>query len=83
MIFLTVTPRLLATHALSGCDAVATLFGIGKAAAVKTLRAGRSLSVLGDLEAGLSDVLHEAVQFVAACYGQPHCESMTEVRQGL
>ena len=42
---------LLACHALSGCDTVACYFGIGKVKALKTLRAGFSLSCLSDIHA--------------------------------
>ncbi|MES9879341.1 MAG: hypothetical protein ABW185_00475, partial [Sedimenticola sp.] len=37
---LLVIPGLLAAHALSGCDTVASYFGIGKGKVLKVLRAG-------------------------------------------
>lgn len=37
---LSIMPGLLAAHALSGCDTVASLFGIGKGVVLKVLRAG-------------------------------------------
>ena len=48
---------LLVCHALSGCDTVACYFGIGK---VKALRAGISLSCLGDIHASFPDVTKQA-----------------------
>ena len=38
---------ILPAHALSGCDTVASYFGIGKATLLKTLRSGHSLKLLG------------------------------------
>lgn len=35
-----IIPNLLAAHALSGCDTVASYFGIGKGKALKVLRSG-------------------------------------------
>ena len=37
---LSIIPGLLATHALTGCDTVATCYGIGKGTALKVLHAG-------------------------------------------
>ncbi|PIK44208.1 hypothetical protein BSL78_18950 [Apostichopus japonicus] len=69
-------PDLLAAHGLTGCDTVATYFGIGKAAAV--LRAGTEpLSYIGDTSSVLSEVITQATPFILACYGQTKCTSMT------
>ena len=51
---------LLACHALSGCDSVACYFGIGKVKALKTLRAGFSLSCIGDTHASFPNVTKQA-----------------------
>lgn len=37
---LTIIPSLLAAHVLSGCDTVASYFGIGKGVVLKVLKAG-------------------------------------------
>ncbi len=74
--------QLLSAHALTGCDTVASYFGIGKTKVVKTLEAGNRLNHLGNPMASLEDVLCESAAFVAACYGQkcqPH-ETMTDIR---
>ena len=72
---------LLACHALSGCDTVACYFGIGKVKALKTLRAGFSLSCLGDIHASFPDVTKQATLFVGAWYGHKHHTSMSEARK--
>lgn len=36
-----IIPSLLSAHALSGCDTVASYYGIGKGTALKVLRAGK------------------------------------------
>ena len=41
-----IVPNLLATYALSGCDTVAKLSGIGKATVVKKLQNGHTLDNL-------------------------------------
>ena len=54
-----IVPALLAAHAFSGCDTVPTFFGIGKGTALKILNAAPdSLTVLGSLNALLSEVVH-------------------------
>ena len=72
---------LLACHALSGCDTVACYFGISKVKALKTLRAGFSLSCLGNIHASFPDVRKQATEFVGACYGHKHHTSMSEARK--
>ena len=74
-------PDLLAAHGITGCDTVATYFGIGKGIALKVLRSGKyPLNKIGDITSDLSDVTKQATQFVLACYGQPDCESLTDAR---
>ena len=43
-----VAPQLLSAHALTGCDTVASYFGIGKTKVVKVLEAGNRLNHLGN-----------------------------------
>ena len=44
-----IIPYLLAAHGLTGCDTVATYFGIGKAAALRVLTSGvHALTYVGD-----------------------------------
>ena len=68
-------------HALSGCDTCACYFGIGKVRALKVLRDGYSLSLLGDIHALLPYITRQASEFVAACYGHKDCSNMSEARK--
>ncbi len=63
-----IVTQLLALHAITGCDTVAQLTGIGKITAIKTLLAGQSLKLLGE-ELTKMDIAEECTQFIAACYG--------------
>jgi len=45
-----IIPELLAAHALSGCETVASCFGIGKGTVLKKLRSGLSLSYIGNTD---------------------------------
>ena len=76
--------ELLQTHELTGCDTVASCFGIGKVTGLKVLKTGiYRLNLLGDTESSISDVEEQAVQFMLACYGQSTCRSLTEARQKM
>ena len=68
-----------AAHALTGCDTVAQLWGIGKTRVVKVL-AGRQLSELGESSAALADVIQESTAFIASCYGYEEAATMSDVR---
>ena len=67
-----IVPDLLAVHGLTGCDTVASYFGVGKVAALKVLRHGqRSLNFLGNTGGPpFSEVVDQATHFMLACYGQ-------------
>ncbi|KAH3727456.1 hypothetical protein DPMN_053391 [Dreissena polymorpha] len=71
---------LFAAHALSGCDTVARLTGIGKIKVVKQLEKGLHLDHLDVKEASFDLVLSEATTFIAACYGRYNKASMSDVR---
>ena len=80
-----IVPDLPAAHGLTGCDTVASYFGIGKVAALKVLRHDqRSLNLLGNT-GGLpfSEVVDQATHFMLVCYDQQRCHSMTEARQQM
>ena len=47
---------------------------------VEGVKSGSSLNVLGNVDAAWSDIMEQATQFMAACYGQPASNSMLEVR---
>lgn len=71
---------LLPAHALSGCDTVSYLFGIGKTTVIKVLKSKRTLTKLGVTEELMSNIAYEATKFIAACYGFPNEEDMTSLR---
>ena len=64
-------PSLLSTHALSGCDTVPMMFGIGKK---KAMGASRKSPSLLQPNATNEQILSEAKRFMATCYGDK-CES--------
>ena len=76
-----VLPDLLAGHCLSGCDTVASYFGIGKGMRSATHR----MDLLGNTGDQLqrSNIVEQATQFMLACYGQSSCKSMREERKKL
>jgi hypothetical protein len=76
--------NLLAAHALTGCDTVATYFGIGKGVALKALKSNaHNLSKVGDTNSSLQDAIQQSTRFMLSCYGHPECESMTAARQKI
>ena len=62
-------PYLIALHALSGCDTVPMLFGIGKRKALKAVEK-TPLKEIGDISSSMDSVIKEGKQFIAKCYGQ-------------
>ena len=54
-----IAPHLLSAHALTGCDTVASYFGIGKTKVVKALETGHRLSHLGRPMVSLEVVLQQ------------------------
>ena len=75
-----IMPSLLAAHGVTGCDTVGTFSGIGKGLAMKALRSGYSLLLLGEDDKSIDDVMPESTSFILACYSQKECNSMTEAR---
>ena len=71
---------ILPAHALSGCDTVASYFGIGEATVLKTLRSGHSLKLLDAPGHSMESVIQQATSFISAYYGQPNCSTMSETR---
>ena len=69
---------ILPAHALSGCDTVASYFGIGKATLLKTLRSGHSLNLLGAPGHSMEYVIQLVTSFISACYGQTNYSTMSE-----
>ena len=63
---------LLAVHALTGCDAIPKMFGIGKGQALNVMKKC-TLQRLGGKDASYTNFMEESKKFVSHCYG------MTEV----
>lgn len=74
-----IIPSLLAAHALTGCDTVARLTGIGKLKVIKQLEKGTEIRLLGELDCNTDEVVTEATTFIAGCYGKAG-NSMSDVR---
>ena len=72
--------ELLPAHAISGCDTVACLFGIGKGAVIKALRRGFKFKHIGNQDSCLDDVSKEATEFIVSCYGIKTAKTMSEAR---
>ena len=69
-----IIPSILSAHALTGCDTVPMMCGIGKA---KTINIMQKLPLvhMGDLDAKEDDVIQEGKLFVAQCYGMKNVSS--------
>ena len=63
-----IIPSLVALHALTGCDSVPMMFGIGKARGLKALK-GNPLQFIDKKSAAMEKVLNEGFKMVASCYG--------------
>ena len=73
----------LPLHALTGCDTVSTLYGIGKIKAIKVLKQGHHTPLLGDIGSCEQDLEDQAVAFIAKCYGSKDTGTMSEVRYSM
>lgn len=71
---------LLAAHALSGCDTVSHLYGIGKQTVVRVLQKGLKLSKVGQIGTDMHDIIDESTTFIASCYGSSITGSMSDIR---
>jgi len=77
------TSQLPAAHALTGCDTVSFIFGIGKVTAVKALHGGCHLRSLGEEDANMDLAISEATVFIAACYGSKEKGNMSAIRHAV
>jgi len=63
-----IMPSIVAMHAISGCDTVPQMFGIGKSKSIKAVE--RVLfNYLGEQNADMHDVIEEGKKFAAKCFG--------------
>ena len=67
-------------HALTGCDTTSFVYSIGKVTALKILRKGTPLKLLGMEGSNMEDVVQEATVFISTCYGVPGMCDMSETR---
>ena len=56
-------------HALSGCDFLSQLNGIGKGKVFKAIQNNVHLNTLGVIHESFDNVYNECEQFMLACYG--------------
>lgn len=75
-----IVKNILQAHAISGCDTVASYFGLGKGSVIKVLKAGYDLSALGDMNAPFDQVINQATAFISACYGIQKSSNMSRTR---
>ena len=76
-----IVSSLIGAHALSGCDSVLKLYGIGKKTVIKHLKdQNLSLSSLGDTAASLANVYAESTKLISSCYGVKNVNNLSEVR---
>jgi hypothetical protein len=71
---------ILAGHAISGCDTVSCLYGIGKVTIIKVMHGGLSIEKLGNPNCEMKDIVLEASRFISACYGTKVSDDMSMVR---
>ena len=73
--------ELLPAHALSGCAPLPMCHGIRKSKMMKAVKAKKcSLSLLGEVNADVEDVINQAMIFMCKCYSMSNTASMTEAR---
>ena len=76
-----IAPHILAAHALSGCDTVSALYGIGKPTVINALRKGNiSLPSIGELSLPVGEVIKEGIALFLQCYGHANIPTMTDAR---
>ena len=71
-------------HALTGCDTVPNLFGIGKKKGINALvKNNLLLFSLGHIESSLDDVFAEASMLIGVCYGVKIQCDMSTIRYNI
>ena len=81
----TIISDVLAAHALTGCDTVASYFGIGKGKTLNALqRFSFNLSLVGDASLELNEyesMIKQASDFILGCYNLSQAKDLTAARQ--
>ena len=62
-----IIPQIMSIHAMTGCDSVPMMYGVGKKKALSIIKKSPLLH-LGDQTANEDDFINECKNFVAACY---------------
>lgn len=75
-----IAKNILPAHAISGCDTVASYYGLGKSSVIKVLKAGYDLSALGSIDAPFEKVIEQATAYISACYGIWKTNDITHTR---
>ena len=66
-----IIPHLLSLHAITGCDTISKLYGIGKTSALAILKRGNFPPPLGELSVPHDDLVKKGTSFIGVCYGNP------------
>ncbi|KAF3842425.1 hypothetical protein F7725_024376 [Dissostichus mawsoni] len=61
-----IVENLLPAHAISGCDTVASYYGLGKGSVINVLKAEYEPSAIGNMDAPFQQVLYQATAFISA-----------------
>ena len=80
---ITIADQLLAAHALSGCDTVSQLYGIGKGTVLRVIKSHHTLNCLGKVTQDMDKVIAEANEFISACYGSHVTGDMSSIRYAI
>ena len=65
-----IIPNLLAAHAITGCDTVSSISGIGKSTVLKKLKNFKEELKLGDANSSFDAILKSTCKFVTTLYGR-------------
>jgi hypothetical protein len=65
-----IIPNLLAAHAITGCDTVSSISGIGKSTVLKKLKNFKEELQLGDANSSCDAILKSTCKFVTTLYGR-------------
>ena len=79
----TIVDQLLSVQALSGCDTVSQMYGIGKGTVLKVIRSLNPLNNLVKVSARMDEVIEESVRFIAACNGSHERTNMSAARYDI
>ena len=62
--------QVLASHAISGCDTVADMYGVRNITTISVAKKGLMLDTIGKVGGDLKQIEKEATSFIVACYGK-------------